>query len=82
MKLTPAAGSARVPAATIDHMDVSESDFQSAVIDRSHTVPVVVDFFAPGLELREAGLDHRAEADDAGVGHQPPLTALARARAR
>ena len=27
-------------------MDVSESTFQSAVIDRSHTVPVVVDFWA------------------------------------
>lgn len=27
-------------------MDVSESAFQSAVLDRSHTVPVVVDFWA------------------------------------
>ncbi len=27
-------------------MDVSESTFQSAVLDRSHTVPVVVDFWA------------------------------------
>jgi putative thioredoxin len=27
-------------------MDVSEANFQSAVIDRSHTVPVVVDFWA------------------------------------
>jgi putative thioredoxin len=27
-------------------MDVTESNFQSAVIDRSHTVPVVVDFWA------------------------------------
>jgi putative thioredoxin len=27
-------------------MDVSERDFQTAVIDRSHTVPVVVDFWA------------------------------------
>jgi putative thioredoxin len=27
-------------------VDVSESTFQSAVIDRSHTVPVVVDFWA------------------------------------
>lgn len=27
-------------------MDVSESNFQAAVIDRSHTLPVVVDFWA------------------------------------
>jgi putative thioredoxin len=27
-------------------MDVSENNFQSAVLDRSHTVPVVVDFWA------------------------------------
>jgi putative thioredoxin len=27
-------------------MDVSEKDFQTAVLDRSHTVPVVVDFWA------------------------------------
>jgi putative thioredoxin len=27
-------------------MDVSESSFQTAVVDRSHTVPVVVDFWA------------------------------------
>jgi len=27
-------------------MDVSETNFQSAVIDRSHTVPVIVDFWA------------------------------------
>jgi putative thioredoxin len=27
-------------------MDVSESNFQAAVIDRSRTVPVVVDFWA------------------------------------
>lgn len=27
-------------------MDVTESTFQSAVIDRSHTLPVVVDFWA------------------------------------
>src|SRR5437763_4728522 len=31
---------------TINHMDVSESNFQTAVLDRSHTVPVVVDFWA------------------------------------
>src|ERR1700759_2679775 len=27
-------------------MDVTEADFQTAVIDRSHEVPVVVDFWA------------------------------------
>jgi putative thioredoxin len=27
-------------------VDVSESNFQAAVLDRSHTVPVVVDFWA------------------------------------
>ena len=27
--------------------DVEDATFQSAVIDRSHTVPVVVDFWAP-----------------------------------
>ncbi|HJS96752.1 MAG TPA: thioredoxin, partial [Solirubrobacteraceae bacterium] len=27
-------------------MDVSETNFQTAVLDRSHTVPVVVDFWA------------------------------------
>ena len=31
---------------TIRDMDVSESNFQTAVLDRSHTVPVVVDFWA------------------------------------
>ena len=33
-------------AAKIDLMDVFESNFQSAVIDRSHIIPVVVDFWA------------------------------------
>src|SRR6185437_8226608 len=31
---------------TISGVDVSENNFQSAVLDRSHTVPVVVDFWA------------------------------------
>src|ERR1700738_412319 len=31
---------------TIRGMDVNESNFQSAVIERSHSVPVVVDFWA------------------------------------
>jgi putative thioredoxin len=33
-------------AAKIERMDVTENNFQTAVIDRSHTVPVVVDFWA------------------------------------
>src|SRR4029077_20571889 len=31
---------------TISDVDVTEQNFQTAVIDRSHTVPVVVDFWA------------------------------------
>src|SRR5947209_17800105 len=34
------------PPTTIDDMDVTEANFQSAVIDRSHALPVVVDFWA------------------------------------
>ncbi len=32
--------------ATMSHMDVTEANFQTAVIDRSHQLPVVVDFWA------------------------------------
>src|SRR5437588_9791824 len=34
------------PPTTISDVDVSERNFQTAVIDISHTVPVVVDFWA------------------------------------
>ena len=49
-----------------------------AVGDREHVE--VVDLLAPRLERGEAGLDDRAEADDAGVGHRPASAGRRRGR--
>jgi putative thioredoxin len=51
-----------------ENMDVTENSFQSAVIDRSHAVPVVVDFWAAWCApCRTLGpLLERAAADRAG----------------
>jgi putative thioredoxin len=65
-------------------MDVSESDFQSAVIDRSHTVPVVVDFWAewcgpcrqlgPTLERAVAARAGKIELAKVDVDANPRLS--------
>jgi putative thioredoxin len=64
-------------------MDVSEATFQSAVIERSHTVPVVVDFWAewcapcrqlgPVLERAVAARDGKVELAKVDVDANPTL---------
>jgi putative thioredoxin len=65
-------------------MDVSESNFQSAVIDRSHTVPVVVDFWAewcgpcrqlgPAIERAVAAREGKVELAKVDVDANPLLS--------
>jgi putative thioredoxin len=64
-------------------MDVSESNFQSAVIERSRTVPVVVDFWAewcgpcrqlgPVIERAIAARDGRIELAKLDIDANPEL---------
>jgi putative thioredoxin len=69
-------------------MDVTENDFQTAVIDRSHTVPVVVDFWAewcgpcrqlgPVIERAVAAREGKVELAKVDTDANPRLSATFR----
>jgi putative thioredoxin len=74
--------------ATIKDMDVSENNFQTAVLERSHTLPVVVDFWAewcapcrqlgPVLERAAAARTGKLELVKVDVDANPGLARVYR----